>query len=71
MLPGAVQPQSLPAGSTTTVTFHVPLGRDWAIAINGQDQLGGDELNPNIGACTMGIELNADGGMGMGCLSVP
>jgi hypothetical protein len=71
VLPGAVQPSSLSAGSTTNVTFHVPLGGEWAIAINGQDQLGSDELNPNIGACTMGVELGADGSMGMGCLSVP
>ena len=71
VLPSAVQPALLPAGSTTNVTFHVPLGGEWAIAINGEDQIGASELNPNIGVCTIGIEILVDGGMGMGCLSVP
>jgi hypothetical protein len=70
-LPGAVEPASLPAGTTTDVTFHVPLGGEWSIAVNGEVQLGGDELNPNIGVCTMGFEFTADGGMSVGCHLFP
>ena len=71
VLPAAVHPASLPGGSTTDVTFHVPLSGEWMIAVEDVEQLSGAELNPNIGVCTMGFEIRGDGSTSMSCLSVP
>ena len=51
VLEGAVQwPASVPAFSEATVTFHVPTQGAWEFAVNGDAQLGWEELTPNI-AC--------------------
>ena len=71
MLPGAVQPPaSVPAFSEALVTFHVPIRGDWAFAVNGDDQLGWEELTPNIGVCTMEFVMR-DGDFSFSCLRAP
>ena len=70
VVPDAVVPEWLPAGSTTNVTFYVPIEGEWWIDFNGEPGPG-SELAPNIGVCTMGLELPANGGMSGGCLSAP
>ena len=70
VLRGAVQPASVPAFSETIVTFHVPIRGEWAFAVNGDDQLGFQELNPNIGVCSMRFVLGGDDSS-FSCLSGP
>ena len=70
-LTGVAQPASVPAGSTTNVTFHVPINRDWWIGFNGEPGPGSEDLGPDIGTCTMGVLLTANGGLSMGCRSGP
>ena len=60
VLPGAVQPASVPAFSETIVTFDVPIRGEWAFAVNGDDQLGFQELNPNIDVCSLRFVLGGD-----------
>ncbi len=70
-LPGAVQlPASVPAFSEAIVTFHVPIQGEWAFAVNGDDQLGWEELTPNIGVCTMEFVMG-DGNSSFSCLRAP
>ena len=72
VLPGAVQPASLLARSTTDVTFYVPITGQWWIAINGSPDIPGADLREAIrSGCRLGIELSADGGMGLGCSGIP
>jgi hypothetical protein len=70
VLPGAVRPASVPAFSETIVTFHVPISGEWAFAVNGDDQLGFQELNPNIGVCLMKFVLGGDDSS-FSCLPAP
>ena len=69
VLPGAVQPASLPAGpSTTNVTYHLPITGEWMIAVNGDAFIASADFGPDIQqGCTLGIELNADGSSMHGC----
>ena len=71
VLGGAVQPATVPAGSTTNVTFHVPVAGQWSIVLDGKVRFGTNALNSNIGICTMVMELPAGGGGSMGCPDVP
>ena len=68
VLPGAVQPASLPAGpSTANVTYHLPAG-EWWIAVNGDAFIASSDFGPDIQqGCTLGIELTADGSSMHGC----
>ena len=55
VLPGAVQPTSLPAHSTTDVTFYVPITGQWSIAINGSPDIPGADLREAIrSGCRLG-----------------
>ena len=70
VLPGAVQPAALPAGSTTDVTFYVPIGGQWWIAINGFNEIEGAEFSKHMRVgCQFEIDLQAHGELGYGCLS--
>ena len=71
VLPGAVQwPASVPAFSEAIVTFHVPIRGEWAFAVNGDDQLGWEELTPNIGVCSL-VFVMGDGNSSFSCLEGP
>ena len=66
---GVVQPALLPALSETTVTFHVPIRGEWALAVNGKDQLLFHTVPiPNIDVC--GLEIYEDN-IEIRCPSVP
>jgi hypothetical protein len=69
VLPGAVQPASLPAGpSTANVTDHLPVAGEWWIAVNGDAFIASADFGPDIQqGCTLGIELRADGSSMHGC----
>ena len=70
VLPGAVQPAYVPAGSTTNVTFYVPTSGQWWIAVNGTDDIDGADFSKHLRqGCRIEIDLMADGGWGYGCLS--
>ena len=75
VLPGAVQPVSVPAGSTANVTLYVPISGEWALAVNGHETLGSAQLVPDISSgCTLEIDLMAaqnTTGLVAGCLSTP
>ena len=56
---GVVQPALLPALSETIVTFHVPIRGEWALAVNGIDQLlFHTPIIPNSDVC--GLEIDED-----------
>jgi hypothetical protein len=68
VLPGAVRPASVPAHSTTDVTFYVPSG-EWWIASNDSPDIIGSDLSEAIGTgCALGIELNPHEEYAYGCL---
>ena len=69
VLPGAVQPASLPPGpSTGTVTYHLPIAGEWSIAVNGDAFISSRDFGADIRqGCTLGIELSADGSSTHGC----
>ena len=69
VLPGAVQPASLPAGpSNARVTYHLPITGEWSIAVNGDAYIASADFGPDIRqGCTLGIELSADGSSMHGC----
>jgi len=69
VLPGAVQPASLPAGpSSAIVTYHLPVDGEWSIAVNGDAFIASADFGPDIRqGCTLGIELSADGSSTHGC----
>ena len=72
VLEGAVQwPASVAAFSEATVTFHVPIPVAWEFAVNGDAQLGWEELTPNIGVCSLELRHQGDGDSTFSCLSVP
>ena len=62
-LPGAVQPASLSAQTTTNVTFYIPLSQDWSILVDDGPLIVNTEVSSEIlrQECTFGIELAADG----------
>ena len=68
-LPGAVQPPSLPAGSTTDVTFWVPTAGRWWIFLQDSDVvISGEEIGELVGVgCTIFIEFSADASSQFGC----
>ena len=69
VLPGAVQPASLPAGPTpANVMYHLPITGDWWIAVNGDPFISSRDFGSEIRqGCTLGIELSADGSSSHGC----
>ena len=69
VLPGAVQPASVPPGpSTAHVTYHLPIAGGWSIAVNGDAFISSTDFGPDIReGCTLGIELSADGSSAHGC----
>jgi len=69
VLPGAVQPASLPAGpSTANVMYHLPITGEWWIAVNGDPFVASGDFGAEIRqGCTLGIELGADGSSAHGC----
>ena len=70
VLPGAVQPSSLPAGTTTDVTFFVPTGGQWWIAVNGLNEIDGTEFRRHMRVgCQIEIDLQPEGEFAYGCLS--
>lgn len=70
VLAGAVHPASLPTGSTTDVTFHVPVGGQWWIAVNGVNEIDGREFRKHMRVgCQIEIDLQPAGEFGYGCLS--
>ena len=71
VLAGAVRPASLPAGSTTAVTFHVPMAGEWAIEVNGLPAFGSAEINRNMAVCELiRLELLEEG-FGADCFAGP
>ena len=77
VVPDAVKPASLPADSTTQVTFFVPATGEWSITVDGSpDVTVGDPGVPerwDISAdirdgCKLDIHLSADGGTGHECV---
>ena len=68
-LPGAVQPPSLPAGSSTDVTFWVPTAGRWWIFLQDSDLvISGEEINELVDVgCTIFIEFSADESAQFGC----
>lgn len=71
VLPGAVRPASLPAGSTTAVTFHVPMAGEWAIEVNGLPAFGSAEINRNMAVCEMTRLELLEEGFGADCFAGP
>ena len=69
VLPGAVEPASLPAGSMTNVTLHVPAGGNWAITVNGSpDVLGSTIEDWAREECLLVVELTNEHGAVFGCV---
>jgi hypothetical protein len=73
VLPGAVQPASVPGGpSQVNVLFHLPIAGEWWIAVNGDAFIASADFGDGIRqGCTIGIELNADGSSSHGCVDRP
>jgi hypothetical protein len=69
VLPGAVEPASLPAGpSTANVTYRLPITGKWWIAVNGDPFVASGDFGAELRqGCTLGIELSADGSASHGC----
>jgi hypothetical protein len=69
VIPGAVQPATLPPMSTTTVRFLVPLGGDWSIGLNHGNDIPGRDFNQisKPGCSPTSIEIGNDGSYGYGC----
>ena len=73
-VPGAVQPAVAPAHAATKVTFYIPLAGDWSIWADDEHLM--DSTDPDLvsqmlgGECTLGIEVQGEGGFNWGC-SVP
>ena len=70
LLPGAVQPASVPAHAVTNVTFYIPLTENGSILVDSRLSIPRTEvIRPNIlrEGCTLGIEVAADEGITYGC----
>ena len=68
-LPDAVQPPSLPAGSTTDVTLWVPTAGRWWIFLQDSDVvISGEQIDELVDVgCTIFIELSAHESSQFGC----
>ena len=67
-LPGAVQPTSLPAGSTTDVTFRVPTSDPWWLFVGDSNIFNGADIDMLVDrGCTILIEVSADGSFHLEC----
>jgi hypothetical protein len=70
VLPGAVQPASLPAGATAQVTFYLPPSGDWWITVNGSGMFDAADIREmGSSGCTLDMEVSTDGHGGLGCAS--
>ena len=69
VLEGGAQPAALPAGpSTSKVSLYVPITGAWGLTVNGAEMITVDRPHDLLGrGCTVTIELDADGGYGVGC----
>ena len=69
VLPGAVQPSTLPAGGKGEFTFFLPQGDDWSIMVNGWPMFSSSDLSPDVvGSCgSFMMEVSPDGGGAIGC----
>ena len=67
MLPGAVQPTSLQARAVGNVTFYLPPGENWWIAVNGVQMISGSDAVEYIQCPGRFMEVNPDGSGGIGC----
>ena len=64
----AVEPPSVPADSTTMVTFHVPIDNNWWIAVNGIGVLEGEALRKIVrNGCPLSIECSDRGAVKYDC----
>lgn len=71
VLPDGVYPPSLLAGTTTDVTFYVPIDDQWWIRVPDGGHIGGREVAIYAGRrCVFLMEFTADQGVdfGVGCL---
>jgi hypothetical protein len=67
-IPGAVQPPSVPPGTSADVVFHVPLASNWEIQANGQTLVDRSALRNRTGVIrNMGLTIERDGGTGWWC----
>jgi hypothetical protein len=67
-IPGAVQPSSVPAGTTSDVVFHVPMASNWEIQANGQSLIDRSVLRNRTGVIRgMGLTIERDGSAGWWC----
>ena len=65
---GAVQPTSLPAGSTTDVTFHVPTAEPWWLFVGASNTFNGADIDMLVErGCTILIDVSADGSFHLEC----
>jgi hypothetical protein len=68
VIPGAVQPATLPPLSTTTVRFFVPLGGEWSVGLNPGNDIPASDFNQiSKPGCAPSIEIGDDGSYGYGC----
>ena len=65
VLPGAVQPASVPAHTAANVTFDVPLAKGGSILVDSRQWITNTEVDGE--GCTLGIEVAADEGITYGC----
>ena len=69
VLPGAVEPASLPANGTAMVTFYLPVSGDWWITVNNSDMYPASDVRDiGRGCVTLDMEVSANGAGGLGCL---
>ena len=67
-LPGAIQPTSMPAASTTDVTFHVPAAGPWWLFVGESNTFNGADIDMLVErGCTILIEVSADGSFHLDC----
>ena len=67
-IPGAVQPASVPPGTTADIVFHVPMASRWEIHANGQTLIDRSALRNRTGVIrNMGLVIERDGSAGWWC----
>ena len=64
---GRAEPGVVPPRQTMSVNFFVPTSGQWAIWANGNELMGALDLRGKRGPVPMGIEVDANGGMGWWC----
>jgi hypothetical protein len=68
VLPGAAQPESVPAGATREVILYLPPGGDWELTVNGTGWMPGrDFADYRLPGCRVAMEINIDGSGSFGC----